>query len=181
MEKKVLYVRCTNYRLAKCPCRGKLVGGQIIQTSIEKHTCSDSSETAQVRNLKHQMKVRAEDLHLNLVDIYNDVLHNVPEEIASQIPYPEIQPAMAYVRRKRWPTNLQTVEDVIHYYESGGTAEDNIPQDYYQGYEQCTDEGTLVNRHGQSGSYYLMIYSNLIRCKSYTHRFTSPLRCTVGT
>ena len=143
-KNEVLYLRCTNYRLTKCPCRGKLVQGQIIQTSIDDHSCPDSSDTAQVRNLKHQMKVRSADLQLNLVDIYNDVLHNVPEEIASQIPYVEVQPSMAHVRRKRWPTNLHTVEDVIHYYETGGTAEYPIQQDYYQGYESYTDEGTLV-------------------------------------
>jgi hypothetical protein len=38
-----LYVRYKNYRLTRCQCRGKLVEGQIIQTSIEDHMCLDNN------------------------------------------------------------------------------------------------------------------------------------------
>ena len=139
----VIYLRCTNYRVRNVQCRnrGKLKDGKFIQTSVAEHTCVDNKESLQIRKLKHRMKEESESLGKTLHDIYKDVITGQPDKITDNLDYRTIRPAMYHSRRRKWPTWVKTVTDIIDYYEGGGEEEDEFAKRYYLGCVQYTDEG----------------------------------------
>ena len=138
-----VYLRCTHYRQknVRCRNRGKLVDGTYIQTSLAEHTCGDTKNALKIRKLKTRMKEESESLGRNLYTIYKDVIRGEPTEITDELNYLQIRPAMYHARRKKWPSWVKTVDDIIGYYEEGGAPDDDFAQKYYLGFVQYTDEG----------------------------------------